>query len=377
MRRRNRIAPLRSHYTGKPHTRIPRKVLVPLLAVLFWAVCRLLPRCLSEQAVTRWLIPVSRAISLPVKLVSGLLPFALLELLMILLPVLVVVLLFIDFDGASAGADARREELPPLSAGITTLALMLALFHLTMGFGYAGLTLDRQLDFPEVPVTAEVLYDTARLMGDRAAALRPRADYADRTVRGYEAAFRQTYRELARSYPVFAGRPARPKAALLSVPMSYLGIGGLYSPFTCEALINTDTTPPSLAFTVAHEMSHSLQIARENEANFSAFLACVESEDPAIQYSGYFMGLLYALPACRRADPDGYAGLLQSIDAQVRADLQAYHEHVAEYEGVVSRTHSRINDLFLKSNGQQEGVRSYGLMVNLLVAWREAATPTP
>lgn len=81
--------------------------------------------------------------------------------------------------------------------------------------------------------------------------------------------------------------------------MSHLGVGGLYSPFTCEAVINTDCTPPSLPFTVAHEMSHSLLVAREEEANFSAFLACSSCDDAA-RSTRLLQGLLYTCSAYYR-----------------------------------------------------------------------------
>ena len=151
-----------------------------------------------------------------------------------------------------------------------------------------------------------------------------------------------------------------------------MGVGGLYSPFTCEAVINTDCTPPSLPFTVAHEMSHSLLVAREEEANFPAFLACSSCDDAALQYSAYFMGLLYTCSAYYQADFEGYRTFYFSLDEGVRDDLIAYSEHVSGYDGWVSDLQSSINDILLKSNGQQQGVDSYGLMVNLLVAWQAA-----
>ncbi|MPM66984.1 hypothetical protein SDC9_113898 [bioreactor metagenome] len=153
--------------------------------------------------------------------------------------------------------------------------------------------------------------------------------------------------------------------------MSYLGVGGMYSPFTCEAIVSDDTTPPALAFTVAHEMAHSLGFSRENEANFSAFLVCVNSKDPAMRYSGCFTGLLYTLTAYHRADPDGYAELYESIDEGIRSDIHEYFINVEKYEGFIEELHSKINDLFLKSNGEEEGIASYGQVVDLIVAWNE------
>lgn len=249
---------------------------------------------------------------------------------------------------------------------------MMTIFQLTLGVGYHTLTLEEQLGYPDTPVTAQSIADTAQLLAERAASLRSQADYEGRTVKGYGKQLREAYRTLGESFPVYRGYAARPKGALLSTVMSHLGVGGLYSPFTCEAVINTDCTPPSLPFTVAHEMSHSLLVAREEEANFSAFLACSSCDDAALQYSAYFMGLLYTCSAYYQADFEGYRTFYFSLDEGVRDDLIAYSEHVSGYDGWVSDLQSSINDILLKSNGQQQGVDSYGLMVNLLVAWQAA-----
>lgn len=84
---------------------------------------------------------------------------------------------------------------------------------------------------------------------------------------------------------------------------------------------------------------------------------------------GYFMGLLYTCSAYHQADPEGYRTFYRALDEGVRSDLVAYSEHVSQYEGWINDLQSDINDTFLKSNGQTAGVDSYGLMVNLLVAW--------
>jgi len=60
---------------------------------------------------------------------------------------------------------------------------------------------------------------------------------------------------------------------------------------------------------------------------------------------------------------------IEKTDEGIRADLVAYSRHVDQYDGWINDMHSKVNDTFLKSNGQEAGVASYGLMVNLLVAW--------
>ena len=64
------------------------------------------------------------------------------------------------------------------------------------------------------------------------------------------------------------------KPSLFSYLGNYLGFQGYYNPFSGEAQVNT-TIPRFLEpFVTAHEIAHQLGYAKENEANFVAFLAC-------------------------------------------------------------------------------------------------------
>ena len=62
--------------------------------------------------------------------------------------------------------------------------------------------------------------------------------------------------------------------------------------------------------------------------------------------------------------------------AAVRRDLQALQEWSDRYSGRVSRVSRSINNAYLRSQGQAEGVRSYGRMVDLLIAERRARSAT-
>jgi len=62
--------------------------------------------------------------------------------------------------------------------------------------------------------------------------------------------------------------------------MSYLGIGGVYFPFTGEANVNISMPHTSIPFTACHEMAHQIGFAREDEANFIAYIACKNHPSP-------------------------------------------------------------------------------------------------
>ena len=54
---------------------------------------------------------------------------------------------------------------------------------------------------------------------------------------------------------------------------------------------------------MCRELSHTLTVAREDEANFCAFLACIEHPDAAFQYSGWYCAFHYTYAALQKADP--------------------------------------------------------------------------
>ena len=52
-----------------------------------------------------------------------------------------------------------------------------------------------------------------------------------------------------------------------------------------------------------------------------------------------------------------------------RKDLAENNRFWEQFEGAAAETHEKINDAYLRANGQQEGVKSYGRMVDLMLAW--------
>lgn len=51
------------------------------------------------------------------------------------------------------------------------------------------------------------------------------------------------------------------------------------------------------------------------------------------------------------------------------ADLRADNAYWAQFRGVVSKVSDTVYDGFLKSNGDTDGSKSYGVVTDLLVAY--------
>ncbi len=177
------------------------------------------------------------------------------------------------------------------------------------------------------------------------------------------------YANLGQVYPQFARNIPAPKALASSELFSYAGISGIFIPFTEEANVNVHQHPLLICATGAHEAAHLMGVAREDEANFIGFLACLASEDAFVQYSGVVMALIYAGNQLNDLSKDAYAQLQVYYSDALKRDLRAHAAYWDQYEGKTQEVVNQINDTYLKSNAQDDGVLSYGRMVDLLLAY--------
>ena len=176
---------------------------------------------------------------------------------------------------------------------------------------------------------------------------------------------------LAEEFPALEGYYPQPKKLLLSEFLSYQGLTGIYSPFTVEANYNGDMTAYNIPFTTCHELSHLRGFMQEEEANFIGFLACIRTDDTALQYSGYLTGWIYATNQLYRVDYEGYRELYDSLTPEALADLKENREFWRSYDGAVAEVSNQVNDSYLRANGQEEGVESYDRMVDLMMAYQK------
>jgi len=185
-------------------------------------------------------------------------------------------------------------------------------------------------------------------------------DYAIRSMHGLH----ERYGGLGTFFP-------RAKAPLLSrLILSNSNISGFFSPWTMEAHYNGDMPGQSIPFVINHELAHFIGHMREDEANFIGYLASRDSESVCFQYSAVYVGLSYTLNALRRAvSLDLYMELFYMLPEQVKRDFAFARDYWRQFEGPAADMQVRINDAYLRMNQQEDGVRSYGRMVDLLLAY--------
>ncbi|MDR0859131.1 MAG: DUF3810 domain-containing protein [Oscillospiraceae bacterium] len=179
------------------------------------------------------------------------------------------------------------------------------------------------------------------------------------------------YDKFCAYFPRLVNYPSpRPKGMIFSEFMSATHFTGVYFALTGEANVNRGTPKCFLPSTAAHELAHAHGIAPEAEANFAGIIAASLSGDAAFRYSGFLLGVTELGNALYSANPDRYVELSQNFSELVRIDFGDNHEYWAQYEE--TRAVTAVNsayDGYLKSNGQQLGIKSYGACVNLLAEW--------
>ena len=127
-----------------------------------------------------------------------------------------------------------------------------------------------------------------------------------------------------------------------------------------------------MPFTMCHEIGHRMAFARENEANFAAFLACSVSEREVFRYSGYYSAFIYCYNALYRADPEAALEVWSDASAGLKVDAAAARAHYDEVENEkVSKATYQIYDSYLKAFSVASGKQSYGEVVDLLTAPEE------
>ena len=261
------------------------------------------------------------------------------------------------------------------------VSLFYSTFVFTYGIGYRGYTLDVKLALDKQPIETEELVAASEYLAQKVneAALEVEFTYGGSSVMPYDfetlnEKMNDAYAICAEQYDFLNNFRSRVKPMMLSKGMSYIHMLGMYTYYTGEANINIEFPDYSQPYTVAHEMAHQRGIAREDEANFMAFLVCAASDDPYIRYSGYLNLYEYTASALVKADVEAYRGVYAKLSNEVKYELNSYQVFFSTYsESKAADVSGALNDAFLKGNGQSAGTASYGLVVDLTVAYLKDA----
>jgi len=312
--------------------------------------------------------------------VTGLVPFSLFEWLIYSLLVFYLVIIL-----HSLYLLIKRRfslVLSNLKRGLTVAALLYTAFVLLWGLNYNNPPLHERLGLRRELRPAQELLVLGRHLAGLANEARELVLEAEggtfRLPEGYREIFQRApvgFYEAAHEFDFLGGTFGLPKPILASNLLTHTFITGIYSPFTGEANVNTHVPPATLIFTTMHEIAHQRGIAREDEANFIAFITSIRHPDADFRYAGYLNALNYVRRALAATAPPYLEEVNSLLSDAVRRDINYQAAFWNAYRGRAQEVASRMNDNYLRFNGVREGVLSYGLVVDLLLAYYEDMLP--
>lgn len=352
---------------------------------LFWIACILLfPAALILNSLSHnnpdfteryYTMGIYRFFSVLFSNIYGIFPFSFVEAAVMLLLIIglfmLVRLIFIKKKKPAKKKKKKISKLPEFLLFTAAAASFLYfLFILSWGLNYNRFTAFEVFGLSRQEVTEDMLFEIGYELLDMLNGLAPDIDDVDLSVDKVIKRGNIGYYRLQDEYPELGGSYSQAKPVAMSLIMSWFQIWGMYSPYTFEANINTMIPKAMLPSTIAHELAHKRGFAREDEANFIAFLTCINHNDAAYQYSGYLLAFINIRNALARTNRDKAALITAALDQKVIGHLDEITRFNQKYKGVLDELSGKINDMFLKSNRQPDGVLSYGRMVDLIAAYR-------
>ena len=304
---------------------------------------------------------------------SGLLGFSLVEVLLYIV-VAAVSGLLIRLVVRIGRKKAGKKDVAGFVSGIFCFgACLLLVYTLNCGINYHRTSFEESIGLKAQDYTVGQLAQVCIVLTEELNNLAPSVargeDGAMILTGSTEAESVEVMKHIAADFSPLQGYYPEPKGLIIPQILSVQSITGVYSPFTIEANYNDDITAYNIPFTACHELSHLRGFMREEEANFIAWLACRASDNTEFQYSGSLRGWISCMNALYRANYEVWAAIRVQLNPLVEYDLAANRAYWDKYEGKIAQTAEKINDGYLKANGQTDGIKSYGRMADLIVAW--------
>ena len=328
---------------------------------------------LSESFSDWFNMTVSSAFRIVFAHLTSWLPFSLGEFIIWMLPIF----LFLALRHALRKClDSWRCVIVFIGTVMSVIVLLFSIFVFNFAAGYRGTGLDEKLDIDRTNIGTDELYELAGELAEKINEIESEVDFgADGfsvmpySISDMNGLLIEAYDRVSDKYDFISNTPTRLKPVLLSEVMSHMHITGVYSFFTGEANINVGFPDYTIPFTAAHELAHQRGIAKEDEANFVAYLVCMESDDLYIQYCAYLNMFEYVCNALDRADKQLYRQVYGELDGSVQREMAAYGDFYEKYRHSAARVVSgTVNDAFLQSQGTA-GTVSYGMVVELAVGY--------
>jgi hypothetical protein len=255
------------------------------------------------------------------------------------------------------GLAAAKRTLVTVVVGGAAIYLWFLLFW---GVNYRRVPLELKLAYDASRVTREAAVTFGSLAVEQVNALQAGSVAVGAGTEGLWYAFASAEAALGGTSHAMLGRPKR---SLAQWYFRKAAIDGMTNPFHLEIILHPDLLPFEKPFVVAHEWAHLAGYADESEANFVAWLACINGS-PADRYSGWLSAYEHLAASLGRDDRQR---LRSRLSPAVVADLAAARARIARASPAVTTAARSAYDTYLRANRVDEGIASYHLVVRLML----------
>ncbi len=256
------------------------------------------------------------------------------------------------------------------------------LFLVLWGYNYARLPIEKQLGLQVHPLPLDSLEQklyqhTQKVITQREKILNIdslRAVRDELLPKNLEKVVRAAVEDLLQSwdFPTYGrvrGRQLYPKGILLRISTA-----GVYIPLVAEGHLDAGLHPLQKPFTMAHELFHGYGFTDEGTCNFLAYLACIRSKKPFLQYAAELTYYRYLAANFLKYKNETYQKFRASLPKGLVADLNAINDNGKKYPDIFPRFRNAAYDTYLKTQGVKEGLESYDRIIVLLCAWEKRNT---
>jgi len=297
-------------------------------------------------------------ISSALRLISGIFPFAIGDLIYILL---IGFILYKIIRFYKRRQSLKKRDIIIISLQISNFCLILYIvFKIVWGLNYSRPSIREELGIGNEKYSAKELVVLGNYFVDKTNSLKlMQVKLPAYTINELESKSAAAYSIMTKRNKVFRYNNPCLKAVLNSWIISKIGIEGYYAPLSGEANMNMNLPDFVKPYVSCHEIAHQLGIAYEDEANLLGYLTASNSPDLNYQYSANYEMLRYILFEIRMKSPDDYKILHNRLLPQVLADFKTEKEFWRKYNGDMFGYMDAAFDRFLKLNNQQKGIDSY------------------
>ena len=258
----------------------------------------------------------------------------------------------------------------------TAVSLLYLLFNLSWGLNYHRTALKDRLELSTTSKDSMALFNLTkaliirtnalhkRIASDSSSAVKVPYQTKETLSKGIEG-----YGELEKKYPSLTYRYEAVKKSMFARPLSYMGYAGYLNPFTLEAQVNHKIPAYRLPVVATHEMAHQLGYASERDTNFIGYLAGIHHPDAYFNYASTTLALSYCLRDVNRESPTLQKELVALLHPGVLENFKESNRFWKTHQNPLSPYFESVFNRFLKMNNQAQGVKSYGQIVQLLLAY--------